>query len=54
MLIILNYMKSRATYAYFSLSYIKIRAAYACDAPILLKAKAIKIGANWYWIYNRD
>ena len=46
MLIIVNYMKSRATYAYFSLSSIKSRVAYACGAPILLKTKAIKIGAN--------
>ena len=52
-------MKIRAAYAYspwlqnnpcglrlFLLSSVKIRVAYACNAPILLKAKAIKIGAN--------
>ena len=52
-------MKIRAAYAYsprfqnnpcglrlFLLRSIEIRVAYACNAPILFKAKTIKIGAN--------
>ncbi len=46
MIILLNSKIIRAACAFISFQNVRIRATYACNAPILSKTEIIKIGAD--------